>query len=146
IQQNPKHAGMHLARIILEVSANKLDDALEAARQGLKVLPEDKDLSFALGEILAEKGSGAEVEPILTSLTEARYFLVRLDFLKARLHMLREEWSQAAQILQRVRSVTNPRPSLLFSWKAELLLGSCFEKLGSPDQALAVYQEGVKKD
>src|SRR5262249_21334802 len=82
----------------------------------------------------------------LATLTDFRYTPARRDLLQARLHMLKEEWSQAAQLLDRVRAMTKPLPSLLFPWKTELLLGACFEKLGNADQALAVYQEAVKKD
>src|SRR5439155_2822287 len=98
-QAHPDKKEIYLAWVLLEIEQKEVEKALEVAQRGLKALPEEKDLVHALAILLLEKGKIGEVEPLIAQLAKASYEPSRMDYLKARIHSRRSEWSPAEQIL-----------------------------------------------
>ncbi len=140
---HPKNAGMYLAMVQLEARAKRLGQAQEFARRGVAALPESKDLWYMLGELCIEKGELAEAEKITEKLAAIKFVPPLVDYLQARIHIGRAQWADAERLLTRVRPMLLDRTSLLLG-HIDFLLGLCFERLGTADQALTVYQEAVK--
>jgi tetratricopeptide (TPR) repeat protein len=144
IQSHPRDARLYLALIALEVRDDKAKDALILVRQGVKELPDNGDLLHALADLLVQDGELKEAEETIARLRQMKYAAPLLDYLQARIHVRKGEWSAAGVLLERVRSRLSRLPGL--EVQALLLLGQCHEQLGNPDQALLAYQQARKLD
>jgi len=145
INIHPKSLAMYFALIRLEVNEKKLDKALQVAEPGLKPMPGEKALLFAPAELLLEKGDVQKTGPVIDQLVKAGYSDILTDYLTARMHVQKAAWSEAEQILDRIRPKVTIEKRVLLGG-VDFLLGLCYERLGNPDQALFVYLESVKHD
>ncbi len=144
IEAHPRETRLYLALIAQEVRDGKTKDALTLIRRGLKELPNDGDLLHALADLLVQEGELKEAETTIARLRELKYAPPLLDYLQARIHFRKEEWSKASQLLDRVRPQLTRLPGL--EVQALLMLGQCDERLGNPDLALLAYQQARQLD
>lgn len=144
IQAHAHDPRLYLALIALEIREDKPKEALQRTRQGLKEFPDNNDLLHALADLLVQDGSLKEAEETIARLRERKYAPSLLDYLQARIHVRKGEWSAAGSLLDRVRTQLARLPGL--EVQALLLLGQCHERLGNPDQALLAYQQARKLD
>jgi tetratricopeptide (TPR) repeat protein len=142
VSLHPRHGRMYQARADLEIRAGRLEAAVESLRQGLAALPADTSLRWSLAELLVEVGRPDEVEALIGRLRADKFPPISLEVLEAALLVKQQQWSAAARALERVRPHLEEQPTL--AWKADLLLGQCYEQLGNPDLQLAAYRRALK--
>jgi tetratricopeptide (TPR) repeat protein len=141
--------------IRLEFAEDKLDAARALVEQGLKELPNNLDLLYALAEMHVLKGdqeSLAEASENLKRLRSTNFDVSgrrnsapRLDYLEARIRIRGGKWGEAGQMLQKLRPELTSRSQAL-EVPCLLLLAQCYEKIGNPEQALLAYRQVQKLD
>jgi tetratricopeptide (TPR) repeat protein len=142
IEVHPKDARLYRALARHEAQSGRHAEALAALRRGLEAAPGEADLLWDLADLLI--GDGADVADLLDPLQKGGVPEVRLEYLRARVAAGRGEWRQAAEGLERVRPDLESWPDLVRH--ADLLLGSCYEKLGDIDQQYSAYHRVVTAD
>jgi tetratricopeptide (TPR) repeat protein len=148
VKARPESTRLKLALATLEAAEGKPRVAADLLRQALKDAPEQSDLLHAFADVLIQAGAEEDVEEagrVIARLRENKAEApAAVDYLEARLRIRKEEWGQAATILERVRSQLLTWPQL--EAPTNLLLAQCYERLGNPDQALLAYQQAVRLD
>ncbi len=132
-----------LARLV--AVGGDAEEALKVVQEAAKDAPEEPDLLHAEAELLMVRGKQDEVEPIIAKLRQLNYPRTLVDYLDARLHILREQWGDAAQLLARARPNLAASNARLLA-PCSFLLGQCFERLGNPEQAVVAYQDAIQAD
>jgi tetratricopeptide (TPR) repeat protein len=162
-QRYPRNPKFCEAAASLYIEQNKRAQAIDCLRRGLNTLPSAAHprLLWTLANLLLDRdekndGDGKRrCEPLpRAQLQAAGKEIARLgnvnappgqvEYLQARLCICRDEWSKAAQILERVRPTLVGSPQL--TMQIDLFLGECYEHLDQPAQRLAAYQRAVKDD
>jgi tetratricopeptide (TPR) repeat protein len=146
--KGPKDVRLLQTLARLEAADGNADKALALIREALEIKKDRTDLLEDLAEVLIQKGGDknlAKVNEVIEKLRKSKGEDARaVDYLEARLHILKAEWGQAVSILERVGPLVGTRPRL--QSRVYLLLGLCYEQLLSPDQALRAYEQAVKLD
>ena len=141
------------------------DAALKLILKGLEKEPNNVDLLLAKADLLLQKAEvkalkiraqsdndlerllqeeKEEAEKAIDKLNQQRPGTPQVIYLKARLHILRSEWTEAQTMLEDVLPRLSENRYLQV--QASLLLGQCHDQLGNPDQALKAYQGAVARD
>jgi len=153
VAAHPKNLPLSEALVRLEAADGKYQEAVKLILALLEADPDpdperDRErrnyLLFQLAELHLQEGAPGKAEPLLEKLEEQKppYSPPRVSYLRARMHMLREEWGKAGPILEKNRQEW--REVLRLEAQVNLLLGQCYEQLGNPDQALTTYQQALK--
>jgi tetratricopeptide (TPR) repeat protein len=148
LKAQPKDPRMclELARLLAaEAKIEKIKDALEVIAQADQDSRYQGDLLHEKAELLILLGEREKVGQVIDQLRKQEYAPALVDYLEARLHMMKGEWGAGGQVLVRIRptlTALNPR----LETEANYLLGQCYDHLGNPDEAVVAYQAAVKSE
>ena len=128
----------------LELIRGNAAAAITVLEDGLKAMPEGFDLMVPLADLLVQQGDSARTTDLLRKLQERKAPATQVKYLKARVAMREQQWAQAVGMLESLRAETVNLPGLEI--QLNLLLASCFQKLGDPAAEEKAYQRVTNVD
>jgi Tfp pilus assembly protein PilF len=142
VAAHPKNLALTSALTEIEAADGKIQDAIKLTLAMLEDHADRPDLLFRLAELRVQEREPGKLAPLVDKLQEQNYRPERVGYLKAQLHMLREEWGKAGPILENNRLLWRDAPRQ--EGQVNFLLGHCYEQLSNPDQVLIAYQRALK--
>src|SRR5262249_28276911 len=131
LQQHAKDARFYDALAKVEVLDGKTPEAIACLREGVKALSgqAQADLLWTLGNVFIDQGELKEAEEIVAQLEKANAPAV--SYLQARIHFRKDDWYQAARLLERTRGLLEaaPEPNRDLLVQVDLFLGQCYDQL-----------------
>jgi tetratricopeptide (TPR) repeat protein len=140
----PKNPDFYYRLARVEMEDGRPEKAEEYLRRGLPEVPEQgqKALIYLLALVLIQRGDLATAEIEITNLKNRGASEVYVNDLKARVHMKKNEWAAASQLLEGIRLLVAQQPD--FALQVEFLLGSCYEHQRLFDRALENYEQALR--
>jgi tetratricopeptide (TPR) repeat protein len=146
LQLHPADARFYRVLAQLELRAGRRAEAVARYAQGAKAV-QGRDrfhLLWDLANLLIDQGSDKEAAAAINQVKEIDPPPGAVDYLTARLQMTRENWSTAAQGLERVRPLFEMTPDLLE--QVDLYLGRCYQQINEPPAQLAAFGRVLARD
>ena len=140
----PKDVRMYKQVADVAVQSGHGDKAIELLKKGVAELPEEVDLTFLLADLLIADGKLDEATPLLAQLKAKGVDPGILDFMEGRKLFGQKKWLVAAKKLEGAYTSLARRPEL--ARQTALLLGTCYEQLGDPDQQYSAYRRAYTED
>lgn len=132
----------------VQIQQEQLDDALKTLEQGEKQAGDERAMVFTRNKIniYFQKADFPAVEKELEKLAKSNNpsLVPYIDFSKARIAWQKQEWSEAARQLQKVRPLLIDFP--IEQSMAGALLATSYERQGKLDLARQVYAEVLEKN
>ena len=141
---HPKAVEVHLARAQVEAAARGPAEAVKALAAGLESLPNDPVLLAESAEYQIAAGDAKAATATLDRLEKLKVPAKRLALHRARVKMLKEDWTGAADDFLKVRTEAAADPAI--SRAASLFLGRCLAAADQPDRALDAFTRAVPDD
>jgi tetratricopeptide (TPR) repeat protein len=152
-KKNPDERRLYQALARLELRERQFDAAVKCLRDGLKACPGSLDLRWDLADVLLYASQNEEAREEISQLEKLAFPAAHLDYLRARIHINKEEWYEAARLLERAYPTflanINQEYGQFFADTArqtDLLLGRCYEQLGDADRAYQTYSRLVGRE
>jgi tetratricopeptide (TPR) repeat protein len=150
LERFPKDARFYQARSRLEVQAGQRRQAVECLRQGVNVLSgqAQADLLWTLANLLIDDSDWTQAEAVVGRLSQTGSAPTAVQYLQGRILLGREDWSQAARLLERARFVLGTAPDLNKELlvQVDLSLGQCYDRLNEPTRQLEAFRRVVEAD
>jgi tetratricopeptide (TPR) repeat protein len=144
---NRKMGRLYKELAAVQVHLTRPKDAADTLRRGVKAVPQDHDLRWELANLETELGDWQAAAEELAHLREVESPAPPLDYLDARVLILRGEWRAAAAKLERTRGLLAEQPRWgRLAVQADFWLGRCYEQLGNTDQEYVAYRRAVSAD
>jgi tetratricopeptide (TPR) repeat protein len=140
----PKSPRLYSALADVELNAGNPEEAMAWLRQGLKAVPQDRDLVWNLSNLLIDGKHFQEAEQNLERLRAIGYPKPPIAFLQARSLVQKGEWFEASHSFEGLRAALTEFPQL--SKQADFLLGQCYEQLGRTDLQLTAFRRATGAD
>jgi len=118
--------------------------AITVLEDGLKALPDSFDLMVPLADLLMQQGDATRTADILRRLQERKTPSTQLKYLNARVAMREQRWQDAIGMMESLRTEAINLPGL--ELQLNLLLASCFQKLGDQQNEETAYRRVVNVD
>lgn len=144
VELHPKAVGVYLATAALEAEAGSLPRASEAVRKGLAEVPDSTELTLALLDYQVRAGDADGAASTLKGLKDGGLQTALADHEQARILALREQWLDAAHLLERARQDASNDPRL--HRRVNLLLARCYAQLGENDRRLDAATRALPDD
>ena len=104
------------------------------------------DILWDLVEACIVEGKLDEAEKRIKELENLGYKPERVDFLKARLAVVKGNWNEAASILVPLMPKLHDETDANIQKLAYLFLGNCYRQQGKPEQQILAYLDALKID
>jgi len=146
---------MYQALAQVEVEEKNPAAAIAALRQGLAKLPRPQqiDLLWNLVHIHLNQGQNEEAQGLIARLVKEAFPQPGVDYLQGRLLVNQEKWGEAARLLEGTYPLLQGAKARHKSWitfsiaqECNFLLARCFERMGDPYRAAAVYERVVARE
>ncbi len=118
--------------------------AMAVHDNGLKLSPEGFDLLVSLADLLVQEGDTTRSVEILQRLESRRASPLQVKYLRARIAMRQEKWSDAIELLQSLRGEAINLPGL--EGQANLLLAGCHDRTGDWDASEKAFRRVLGSD
>lgn len=123
--------------------------AINWLRQGAQELkqPAQGQLQWALAMSLLDTGTPKELEEasrVIARVRQVNMTPAGADFLQGRLLMARQQWAEAAELLERAGPKLQTPAEL--ANQIDLYLGQCYEELNKPDQQFTAFDRLLKRN
>jgi tetratricopeptide (TPR) repeat protein len=147
--QAAKDARVYQGLARIESAAGNAEDAVAVLRSGLGAIGDDDaegrlQLLWSLADAEIDAGRFDEARQIIAELKEINLRPGLQDFLEGKVRAGEGRWRDAVAALRNARTLLTNQPEL--TYQIDLLLGTCYERLGNPDQRLAAYRRAVAVD
>ncbi len=140
VELHPKDGRMYEGLARLALVADRRDEAIQWI-QKLKPLSESPEVLWGLALLWIDAGEMEEARETVRQLEKAGFAPASLGYAEAHIHVKENQWLKAVRALEKARPLLARFPDL--SLRGNLLLGRCYEQLGSPDQQVAAYRQAV---
>jgi predicted Zn-dependent protease len=143
LRHHPGHPAAYLARATLALDAGQLAEATSWLRKGLRRVPGNLDLIFALADGLFQQGKEKEAQALTLRLRAAGGKLAagRLLHLQGQRWLRRGEWAKARDALGEA-SRTSDVPAEM-AGQTQLALAQCHRALCEPDGQFAACRQAA---
>ena len=143
LRRFPTEVPLYRAYATLELRAGRVSAAAACFRDGAQRVSgaARQDLLWAEANVRADIGKPEEVVPVLEQMRKAGCSRAALDYVDARLLVLRERWSEAAQALERLRPFVESKADL--AENIDLFLARCYAHLGEPVRQQAACERAL---
>ena len=128
----PTDARMYRHLAWIEYNLKKPEQARKRLQDGIVACPDAFDLHTALAELLIQGKMFDQVQKIVADLKAKGVREDRVQYLTARIALEREQWTDAALMLEKMRPDARANPEL--SVQLNLLLAQCYKQLGDADR------------
>ncbi len=137
---------VHVALARYELRRNKRPDAIAGLKRGLQAArDEDRyELRWTLANLLIDAGELDEARTVTAKLQDENPSPGTMDFLQARVLVLKGQWFEASRLLEQVRPMFKALASLTL--QVDLMLAACYERLEEPERQLAACQRVIALD
>lgn len=145
VELHGKSASAYLALASLEAETKRASDAVALVRKGLEAIPKSPlELIVALLDYQIRAADALGASETLADLRARGLLPLQLDYQKARILALQDEWLEASRTLEGLRQEVANDASL--TRQTNFLLGRCYEQLGEDDRRLAAYRAAIPGD
>ncbi len=141
---HPRNIRLIRALSWLELIRGNPAAAITVLEDGLKAIPDGFDLMVPLADLLVQQGDTTRTAEILRRLQERKAPSTQVKYLQARVAMREERWTDAVKVLDSLRSEAVNLPGL--EMQLNVLLASCFQKLGDPVAEEKAYERVTNSD
>lgn len=141
---HPRNLKVIRALSWLELIRGNPAAAITVLEDGLKATPDGFDLMVPLADLLVQQGETARTADILRRLRERKAPAIQVKYLQARVAMREQRWPDAVAAIESLRSEAVSLPGLEI--QLNVLLASCFQKLGDSAAEETAYQRVVNAD
>ena len=141
---DPKQPELYVALAQIELNSENPDGAIESFKKGLREIPGNPDLLWSLSLLELESGDYDAVSALLEQLRALEYSKAAIRLLEARLLIADGKAREAADLLEKSRSLFDRSEPLLN--QADYQLAVCYRMLGNPDQELAALRRVLGMD
>lgn len=128
----------------LELIRGNVAAAMAVLEDGLKHTNDGFDLLVPLADLLVQQGDTVRSADILKQLEARRASPLQVKYLKSRMAMRHERWTEAIALLEGLRTETLSLPGL--ELQINLLLATCFERVGDTDSEEKAYRRVTSND
>ncbi|VTR96711.1 adventurous gliding motility protein : Uncharacterized protein OS=Singulisphaera acidiphila (strain ATCC BAA-1392 / DSM 18658 / VKM B-2454 / MOB10) GN=Sinac_5474 PE=4 SV=1: BTAD [Gemmata massiliana] len=128
----------------LELVRGNTAASIAVLEDGLKASPTDLDLMVPLADLLVHQGDTVRTTELLRRLEANKAPATQVKYLKARIAMREQQWQQAVTVIESLRAEIVGLPGL--DIQLNLLLATCFNKLGDSTSEEKAYQRVVNAD
>ena len=128
----------------LELIRGNTAASIAVLEDGLKATPNGFDLMVPLADLLVHQGDTVRTAELLRRLETRKAPGTQVKYLKARIAMREQQWQQAVTMIEGLRSEIVGLPGL--DIQLNLLLATCFGKLGDPAAEEKAYQRATNGD
>ena len=156
VKRYPKDVRLYMLLARNSQQAGKAESARKWLEAGVAARPDATELRWVLAEQLLQAADFDGVVKQVDELNNLGYPPERLDYLRARLLVGRneklgdagrEKWAKAAAALERVQPLLAARAdSAALARQAQLMLAECYEHLGDVTKQHAAYSRAVALD
>ncbi len=153
VKLHPRDGRFYLALAQVEYRDNHRPEALQTLRDGAKALsgPAQSDVLWRLVNLLLDGNNPAELaeaEGCIEQMAKTHPSPAAVAYLQARVLLARQDWPQAARLLERTRLTleTMPEPSKKLLNQIDLYLGQCYDQLNEPTRQLEAFNRVVTRD
>jgi tetratricopeptide (TPR) repeat protein len=152
LKRHRRDARLYHALAQVEVTAQQRGQAIAWLQAGVKATsgPAQCELLWHLANLLIDEGRTreAEADQVVAQLSKVASSSAVVPYLQARILVGREDWAQAASLLERARQVLEPSADATRELlvQIDLYLGLCYEQLHEPARQLDAFERVVKRD
>jgi tetratricopeptide (TPR) repeat protein len=145
---HPADARFYSALSQVEIHAQNQLAAIRCLERGVQAVPQaaKSELLWNLGNLCIDRHDWPAAENVIGQLTQTSGSSIAIPYLQARLLFGKEDWSNAARLLENVRGLIGPpsdaNKELLV--QVELYLGQCYDQLNEPTRQLAAFQRATE--
>ncbi len=139
IAKNPEETGSRLLLAKVLVRLEKYDEAAKQYQAIQNLNPEEETGALLLGELYARQKKYAEAEKTVKQLLEQKSGSYGSHVFLARIFVNQEKYDEAVQ---------EYHTALDLNWSAELIfeMGELLRRVDTPQKAIALYRQIIKKD
>lgn len=141
---HPRNLRLIRALSWLELVRGNAAAAITVLEDGLKAIPDGFDLMVPLADLLVQQGDTNRTTEILRRLQERKAPRTQVKYLQARVAMREQRWLDAVTMIESLRTEITNMPGL--EMQLNILLGTCFQKLGDPAAEENAYQRVTNAD
>lgn len=135
----PKDGRFYQALADIEIHEKRKKEAVDALRNGLKVIPDDRDLNWKLANLLLDDHANAD--DVIATMQRLGFHPAQLDYLQARKLVNQKDWANAVKQLEKARPDLSLSPTL--AMQADYLIGQCYAELGDLEKQYQAYRRAV---
>jgi tetratricopeptide (TPR) repeat protein len=144
LKQFPDQADLYKELVWVKIHAENRAEALAVAKTGLRQVPTSNELAILLIDLMIDQQRYAEADTKIEELVQAGLKPTLPNYLKARLRIAHEEWTEAIKLLEDVRQELGVNSE--WNSRVNVLLGACFGQIGDAEQELQAYRRAVNDE
>jgi len=144
IALDPQRADGYTLLAAIQAAQGQPNEGLATLQNALTKVSDKAAVLANLAEMSLNQGDEKNAEKAIEELSQTRYPLSRLEWLRARLLLARGQWFEAARKLEVIRPDLTNVPDLLK--QVDFYLGLCYAQMGNMDQSLASYSKAATQD
>ena len=141
---NPKNEEIYRRLAGMFYKQDKPKEALATIEQGIVEVPTSQELLWTLYQMHFQQQDLAAAQQTIGRMEKVKMMPERIRLAKARLPMLEQKWSEAADLLEEIRPQLGLYPPLALL--TNLSLGDCYLRLRQPDLQLKAYARILETD
>jgi tetratricopeptide (TPR) repeat protein len=135
---DPERVDAYLGLVRAERERGQPQKAIEPLRRGLKRMPAQPDLLFALADLLIDRGQTAEADTLRAHLSRSRAE-GRVYYLTGRMEQEQKHWQKAVAAFTKAASASDLLPS--DKSRLYLALARCHAEMGVRDEQVSAVRQ-----
>lgn len=144
IAQDPKRADGYTLMAAIQAAQGQAQKGIQTLQDALAKVRDRGLILATLAEVSLNEGDLQRADKAIEQLSETQLPLARIEWLRARLLVAREQWFEAARKLEMIRPDLANLPDLLK--QVDFYLGLCYAQMGNMDQSLTSYSKALAGD
>lgn len=144
IAADPKRADGYTLLAAVQAAQGQPQEGIRTLENALPKVRDRGPILATLAEVSLNEGDLQRAEKAIEQLSEAQLPLARIEWLRARLLVAREQWFEAARKLEMIRPDLGNLPDLVK--QVDFYLGLCYAQMGNMDQSLTSYSKALAAD
>ncbi len=128
----------------LELCSGNIPGAAACLIQGTRLLPNELELLTPLADLMVQQGEVEKARAILRKLEARRTTTSQIRYLKARLLMHEQKWTEALEQFEKLRTEAVNLPGLAI--QVNLLMSVCHRRLGNRQEEVEALQRVIALD
>ncbi len=144
LKRHPKNVDLIRMIVGVKIDTGHGVEAIALARSGLANVPHSNELAILLIDLMIDQKEYAQARKKIDELMRAGLRPTLPNYLKARLSIAEQEWSEAIKLLEEVRRDLGPGSG--WNSRVNVLLGVCYGQTGDAEQELQAFRRAVNDE